>query len=132
MGKHPVEAVGFGGRQRRLTGDQYDFFSIDFDFGNGVFSHSFSRQIDGCANQLGEHIVGTEGYTNCKNTIYNPDGSVKWTKVLKDFWKSFEVALDKAKEEMKNLKKTKIPTGINCGKCDAFILTNDSIRIRAY
>ena len=79
MGKHPVEAVGFGGRHRRLTGDQYDFFSIDFDFGNGVFSHSFSRQMDGCANQLGEHIVGTEGYTNCKNTIYNPDGSVKWT-----------------------------------------------------
>ncbi|MEN8116968.1 MAG: Gfo/Idh/MocA family oxidoreductase [Bacteroidota bacterium] len=79
MGKHPVEAVGFGGRHHRLTGDQYDFFSIDFDFGNGVFSHSFSRQMDGCANALGERIVGTEGYTNCKNTIYNPDGSVKWT-----------------------------------------------------
>lgn len=79
MGKHPESAVGFGGRHRRLTGDQYDFFSIDFDFGKGVFSHSFSRQMDGCANALGEHIVGTEGYTNCKNTIYNPDGSVKWT-----------------------------------------------------
>ena len=22
--------------------------------------------------------MGTEGYTNCKNVIYNPDGSVKW------------------------------------------------------
>lgn len=78
MGKHPAEAVGFGGRHRRLTGDQYDFFSIDFDFGNGIFSHSMSRQIDGCANSLGEQIMGTEGYTNCKNTIYNPDGTVKW------------------------------------------------------
>jgi myo-inositol 2-dehydrogenase/D-chiro-inositol 1-dehydrogenase len=79
MGKHPVEAIGFGGRAHRLTGDQYDFFSIDFDFGEGVFSHSFSRQIDNCANQMGELIVGTEGYTNCQNTIFNPDGSVKWT-----------------------------------------------------
>lgn len=78
MGKHPEEAIGFGGRHRRITGDQYDFFSIDFDFGNGVFSHSMSRQIDDCANTLGERIMGTEGYTNCKNTIYNLDGSIKW------------------------------------------------------
>ncbi len=78
VGKHPESAIGFGGRARRLTGDQYDFFSIDFDFGNGVASHSMTRQIDGCANTLGEMIMGTEGYTNCKNTVYNPDGSVKW------------------------------------------------------
>ncbi len=79
MGKHPEQAIGFGGRARRLTGDQYDFFSIDFEYGDGVFSHSMSRQIDNCANTLGERIMGTEGYTNCKNTIYNLDGSVKWT-----------------------------------------------------
>jgi len=78
LGKHPESAIGFGGRARRLTGDQYDFFSIDFEFGDGVFSHSMSRQVDGCANTLGERVMGTEGYTNCKNTIYNPDGSVKW------------------------------------------------------
>jgi predicted dehydrogenase len=78
LGKHPSEAIGFGGRARRLTGDQYDFFSIDFNFGNGIYSHSMSRQIDDCANTLGEQIMGTEGYTNCKNTIYNLDGSIKW------------------------------------------------------
>ncbi|MCF6332819.1 MAG: Gfo/Idh/MocA family oxidoreductase [Draconibacterium sp.] len=78
LGKHPEQAIGFGARERRLTGDQYDFFSIDFEFGDGVFSHSMSRQIDGCANTLGERIMGTEGYTNCKNTVYNLDGSVKW------------------------------------------------------
>lgn len=78
LGKNPIEAIGFGGRARRLTGDQYDYFSVDFNYGNGVFSHSMSRQIDDCANTLGEHIVGTEGYTNCKNIIYNLDGSEKW------------------------------------------------------
>lgn len=78
LGKNPVEAVGFGGRARRLTGDQYDFFSIDFNYGNGIYSHSMSRQIDDCANTLGEQIMGTEGYTNCKNTVYNLDGTEKW------------------------------------------------------
>ncbi len=78
FGKNPIAAIGYGGRHRRLTGDQFDFFSIDFDFGNGVSSHSMSRQIDNCANNVGEVIMGTEGYTNCRNTIYNHDGSVKW------------------------------------------------------
>jgi len=78
LGKNPIEAIGFGGRARRLTGDQYDFFSIDFNYGNGVYSHSMSRQIDDCANTLGEQIMGTEGYTNCKNTVYNLDGTEKW------------------------------------------------------
>ncbi|MGB4293427.1 MAG: Gfo/Idh/MocA family oxidoreductase [Bacteroidales bacterium] len=77
-GKHPLSAIGYGGRHRRVTGDQYDFFSIDFDYGNGVFSHSMCRQIDGCANGTGELVVGTEGYTNCQNTIWNLDGKVIW------------------------------------------------------
>ncbi len=45
------------------------------------------------------------------------EGEVKYKRFLKDFWKSFEVTLEKAKEEMKNLKKQNIPTGINCLKC---------------
>ncbi len=78
VGSHPKNAIGFGGRARRLTGDQYDFFSIDYNYGNGLFSHSMSRQIDDCANAMGEFIMGKEGFTNCKNTIYNPDGTIKW------------------------------------------------------
>lgn len=78
MGSHPVSAIGYGGRARRITGDQYDFFSIDFDYGGGIYSHSMCRQIDNCANGTGEFIMGTEGYTNCVNTIWNQDGSVKW------------------------------------------------------
>ena len=78
MGKHPISAIGYGGRARRITGDQYDFFSVDFDFGDGVFSHSMCREIDSCANATGELVMGTEGYTNCQNTIWNLDGTVKW------------------------------------------------------
>ncbi|MFC2098732.1 hypothetical protein ACFLSP_03195, partial [Bacteroidota bacterium] len=78
VGRNPVSATGFGGRHRRLTGDQFDFFNVDFDFGDGFHSQSSSRQIDGCENGIGEMLMGSEGYTNCQNTIYNPDGTVKW------------------------------------------------------
>lgn len=46
------------------------------------------------------------------------EGEVKWKKVLKDFWGGFEKTLERAKEEMKNLKAQLIPTGIDCQKCD--------------
>jgi hypothetical protein len=36
------------------------------------------RQIDSCANGTGEMIMGTSGYSNCQNTIWNLDGTVKW------------------------------------------------------
>ena len=45
------------------------------------------------------------------------EGEVRHTKVLKDFWKKFEVTLEKAKQEMKNLKKQEIPTDFTCTKC---------------
>ena len=45
------------------------------------------------------------------------DGQVKWKKVLKDFWSDFEKTLNRAKDEMKNLKRQEIPTGISCLKC---------------
>jgi myo-inositol 2-dehydrogenase/D-chiro-inositol 1-dehydrogenase len=78
LGKHPEKAIGYGGRARRVTGDQYDFFSVDFDYGNGVSSHSMCRQIDSCANGTGELVMGTKGYTNCQNTIWDLDGNIMW------------------------------------------------------
>lgn len=95
LGRNPESANGYGGRARRLTGDQYDFFSIDYDYGGGVFSHSMCRQIDNCANSTGEFIMGTEGYTNCQNTIWNLDGTVKW---------KFEYPKDENGNEMTQIK----------------------------
>ncbi len=77
-GSHPTKAVGMGGRMRRVTGDQYDFFCVDFEFGDGRHLHSMCRQINGCANNVSEYIVGTKGSSNCQNKIFGPDGSVQW------------------------------------------------------
>jgi len=76
--KHPDRAVGFGGRHRRPTGDQYDFFSIDYSYDDGRHMHSMCRQIDGCVNNVSELIFGTEGYTNAQNRIWDYSGNVIW------------------------------------------------------
>ena len=47
------------------------------------------------------------------------EGEISWKKFLKEFWGGFEVTLEKAKDEMKNLKKQILPTGIKCQKCDS-------------
>ncbi len=61
IGRHPVAALGFGGRARRKTGDQYDFFSVDYDYGDGVHIHSMCRQINRCYGAVREFFVGTAG-----------------------------------------------------------------------
>ncbi len=88
-GKHPVRAVGMGSRLRRVTGDQYDNFSVDYTFENGIHIHSMCRQINGCANNVSERLQGTKGSTNCQNSILSLDG--------KEIWK-YEYPLDKDKK----------------------------------
>jgi myo-inositol 2-dehydrogenase/D-chiro-inositol 1-dehydrogenase len=61
IGRTPVSAIGFGGRARRESGNQFDFFSVDFDYGDGVHIHSQCRQISGAYNRVGEFFRGSEG-----------------------------------------------------------------------
>ncbi len=77
-GMFPKEATGVGSRQRRLTGDCYDNFFIDFVYEGNVHMNSMCRQINDCSNNVGEYLRGTEGYTNCANTIWNTDGSIQY------------------------------------------------------
>ena len=63
-GHPPVSAVGFGGRARRPAGDMYDFFSIDYDYGDGVHVHSMCRQVSGCWRWVGHDLAYEKGHTN--------------------------------------------------------------------
>ncbi|MGQ7867742.1 hypothetical protein ACUNWA_00005, partial [Sunxiuqinia sp. sy24] len=74
-GKHPTKAVGFGSRQRRVTGDQYDNFSIDFTYDDGMHTHSMCRQINGCTNNVSEFVMGSNGSSNCRNKIWDAKGT---------------------------------------------------------
>ena len=76
VGKAPVKAVGMGSRQRRITGDCYDNFSVDFVYDNDVHMHSMCRQINGCANNVSEMLRGTKGYTNGAGTVWDHEGNI--------------------------------------------------------
>ncbi|HOU02467.1 MAG TPA: Gfo/Idh/MocA family oxidoreductase [Bacteroidales bacterium] len=82
MGSHPVKAVGMGSRLRRVTGDQYDNFSVDFVFDSGIHFHSMCRQINGCANNVSERIQGADGaaylFQSQDNYLLNLAGEEIW------------------------------------------------------
>ncbi len=63
LGRTPKSAIGFGGRARRQTGNQFDFFSIDLDYGEGVRVHSMCRQVNGTYSRVAEVFTGATGET---------------------------------------------------------------------
>ncbi len=63
IGRTPQFAVGFGGRARRKTGDQFDFFSVDYNYGEDVHIHSMCRQVNGTYSAVNEFFNGTNGST---------------------------------------------------------------------
>ncbi|MCK5137597.1 MAG: Gfo/Idh/MocA family oxidoreductase [Bacteroidales bacterium] len=78
FGKFPTDAVGVGSRQRRITGDCYDNFSVDFVYEGDAHMHSMCRQINDCDFRIGQTVRGTEGFTNCSNIIWNTDESIQY------------------------------------------------------
>lgn len=63
IGQTPKTAIGFGGRARRKTGNQFDFFSVDFEYNNDVRIHSMCRQINGTYSRVSEIFTGATGQT---------------------------------------------------------------------
>jgi len=78
-GLRPAKAIGVGARHRRVTGDQYDCFGIDFVMENGIHVASMCRQINGCVNPVTEFIQGTKGsWTSAGDVIKNLKGEEVW------------------------------------------------------
>ncbi|MBS3776341.1 MAG: oxidoreductase, partial [Bacteroidales bacterium] len=78
-GKFPQRATAFGSRHRRVTGDQYDNFSVDYTYEGDIHVNSMCRQINGCTNNVSDLIRGTNGYSDCKTYMSKPDGEKIWT-----------------------------------------------------
>ena len=68
IGTPPFLAAAVGGRARRKTGNQYDFFSVDYTYKVGaggrekIHVHSMSRQVNGSWGREAEELVGEQGY----------------------------------------------------------------------
>ncbi len=78
MKGHPVKAMGMGGREVRTSPDYghiFDHFAVEYEYENGARLMSMCRQIDGCANNVSEHVIGTKGDANPGGYI---GGAQKW------------------------------------------------------
>jgi predicted dehydrogenase len=85
MGMKPVSATGFGGRAQRLTGDIFDFFSVDYYYANNRKMLTTARQIDGCDGNVSEQVYGTKGMFTSRNVgersgirLEDYDGNIIW------------------------------------------------------
>jgi len=80
--RHPVRAVGMGGRQQRTEkkfGNIYDHHAVVFEFDDGVRVYGFCRQQDGCSGGLqgtDEYVLGTKGQALLNK--YRIFGENKW------------------------------------------------------
>jgi myo-inositol 2-dehydrogenase / D-chiro-inositol 1-dehydrogenase len=64
MNAHPEKCVALGGRQVRTSpiyGNIFDHFAVEYTYPGSIVTASQCRQIDGCANNVSETIVGTKG-----------------------------------------------------------------------
>jgi len=80
-GMLPVKAVGYGGRARRLTGDIFDFFSVDYRYENNKRMMATARQIDGCDTDVSESVMGSKGVMYLGNGMIRAEdfnGEVIW------------------------------------------------------
>ncbi len=80
MGSHPVKAMSLAGRQVRTDpayGHVFDHFATEYTYENGVRMISMCRQIDGCASNVSEYIVGTKGNSDA-NTRIKGENAWRW------------------------------------------------------
>jgi predicted dehydrogenase len=60
----PLSAWGYGGRQVRTDpkwGDIFDHHAVNFQYENGVRIFAYTRQQQGCDNEVSDTVLGTKG-----------------------------------------------------------------------
>ncbi len=61
---HPVRAQGMGGCEVRKGldyGEIFDHHAVEFEYEDGSRCFSFCRHINGCWDNVSEHVIGTKG-----------------------------------------------------------------------
>ena len=77
----PVQCTGSGGRQARTgaeSGNVYDHFSVVYEYANGVKAFASCRQIDGCSNDVSDHVFGTKGTCDIFAHSVKQGGKTTW------------------------------------------------------
>jgi myo-inositol 2-dehydrogenase/D-chiro-inositol 1-dehydrogenase len=76
MKAHPVKARGMGGRLQLgdKPGEIWDNFSVEFEYENGVYMHSYCGQYKRDFGSVSEAVVGSKGTSNPSGQIRPKDG----------------------------------------------------------
>ena len=77
-GSTPKSVIATGARLRRLSGDNYDLFNVDYEYEDNVQLHGICRCIEGCTNVIKEEIIGTKGIWKSDGTIHDLEGNLVW------------------------------------------------------
>jgi len=79
MGAHPVKCWGQGARQQLegKSGEIWDNFAIEYEYGNGVHLFSYCGQIKRDWSSVSEAVHGTKGTSNASDRIA-PAGGTAW------------------------------------------------------
>jgi len=78
---HPLRARAMGGRQVRTDakwGNIFDHHAVQFEYQDGVMCFSECRQIDGCANDVSEHVYGADGACHMDSGNWRIEGKNAW------------------------------------------------------
>ena len=82
--EYPVKAFGTGGRQVRTgpeCGNIYDHHTVVYEFASGAKCFSMCRQWEFCANEVTDHVYGTDGQATLlgkANRNYVIAGKTPW------------------------------------------------------
>ena len=75
----PLKVSAYGSRIRRIAGNVYDNFSMDFEMEGGVRMYGMVRRMDGCNNMRGAIIHGEKGVWNSDDfSIRDLEGNLVW------------------------------------------------------
>jgi predicted dehydrogenase len=82
MQSHPTRCRGMGGRQVRTDpkfGHIFDHHAVQYQYPGGAWCFSECRQIDGCANDVSEHVYGADGEAHMDSGRWRISGKSAWT-----------------------------------------------------
>jgi predicted dehydrogenase len=69
-GRHPLSAVGDGGRKLRTYGDTMDHLNVTYDYGDGLRGFLHACQLAQGWGQVDEQFFGTEGTLETHRKYY--------------------------------------------------------------
>jgi predicted dehydrogenase len=80
-GEYPVRASGIGGRQVRTGpeyGNIYDHHCVTYEYASGVKCFSACRQQPGCAHDISNYVLGSQGTAVLSEKRIAISGAIGW------------------------------------------------------